>query len=147
MEVIINFIEGCRKKKKHHHHLHAKTVQFAGAFYINKQGVPIVSTQNVPGATALTGQLVFKDQNGGSITGPVGSISSTDTANTPSLSGDGQSYNFTSPVQTTSDQTITLTWSDPNGKISNATADFVVSAVVLVASSVEFGSASPGTTA
>lgn len=143
MKIEINIFE--RRGKRHKRR--AVTSQFAGAYYVNSKGDIVVAQQTVPGATALTGQLIFKDQNGNLIAGPVGAIASTDSANPPSLSSDGQSYNLTSPAATGADQTVTLTWTDPSGKVPGATQDFIVAAViVLAAASVEFGLASPGTT-
>lgn len=145
MKIEVNVFKGCRKK---HHRHHAVRGQFAGAFHVNSRGEIIVAQQTVPGSVAETGQLLFKDQNGNPIPGPVGTITSTDSANAPSLSSDGQSYNFTPPAATATDQLITLTWHDPAGKIAAFSTDFVVAAViVLEAVSGEFGPASPGTTA
>lgn len=141
-KIVINI---CGRRKKHRRR--AVRGQFAGAYYVTKTGEIKVSQQHVPGATALTGQLLFKDQQGNPIAGPTGGLASSDPNVVPGLSADGQSYNVTLPAATAVDQTVALTWSDPSGKVTSFSVDFVVDAVfVPVATTGEFGPATQGTT-
>ena len=99
--------------------------------------------QTVQPSTALTGKLTFTDTTTGStVPGPVGTISADVASASPTLSADGQSYNFTSAPS----GSVTLTWTDPAGVIapfSEVFTDAVVGPVITGT----FGPATPGTTA
>lgn len=120
--------------------------RFAGVFHVNSQGVITVMSQNVPGATAVTAQLVFTSSLNGTVKGPIGSIASSDANAVPSLSADGQAVNVTTPAEAPVQDVITLTWSDPSGKIASFSVDLVVSAAPQEVITGAFGTFVPGTT-
>ncbi len=101
-----------------------------------------MAKQTVPVSTQLTGKLIFTDSTGATVIGPIGSISADNGSVTPTLSADGQSYNFTSPAS----GDVTLTWTDPAGNVASASQTFT-DQVVAPTISLQFGPASPGTTA
>lgn len=115
--------------------------RFEGAYYLNSKGEITVAVQTVPASTALTGKLAFTSNINGSVAGPIGAISASDPAAAPSLSADGQSYNFTSLPS----GTVTLTWNDPAGKVASFSCDFTDQVVETITGA--FGPAAPGTTA
>lgn len=125
-----------------HCHSKAKRGRFGGAFRTDPQtGEWIVAAQQVPASTAMTAPLVFTDQNGASVPGPIGVITSTDTANPPTLSADGQSANVTTPAS----GSVTLTWTDPTGAVSPFSV--VLTDQVVQQITGQFGTFVPGTTA
>lgn len=136
-DVIINIFE-CEKP--------AVAGRFAGVFHVNSQGEIIVMSQNVPGSTAITAPLVFNSSTNGTVKGPVGTIASSDPNAVPSLSADGQAVNVTTPAEAPVQDVITLTWSDPAGKIASFTVDLVVSAAPQEVITGAFGAFVPGTT-
>ena len=126
---------------RHHHHKHVKG-RFEGAQYFDcNTGELKVAVQTVPASTALTGKLIFTDNTGATVVGPIGLLTSDVSTITPGLSADGQSYNFTSPAT----GSVTLTWTDPAGVVLPFSQIFTdqVGTVVLTGS---FGPAAPGTT-
>lgn len=131
----------CWHKPPHppHHPPRPVKGRFPGVSIVTPKGeIPVAQT--VPANTALTGPLLFVDQHGGPIAGPIGTISADNAAANPTLSADGQSFNFTSlPVGA-----VTLTWHDP----TNVVPDFqgVFTDEVLVPTTGSFGTAVPGTT-
>jgi hypothetical protein len=102
-----------------------------------------VASQQVPPSTALTGPLVFTE-NGVAAAGPIGTITASDPAAAPSLSADGQSYNFTSLAIGAA--TLTLTWHDPAGNVADFASDFTDQPVPIIMTGA-FGTAGPGLTA
>ncbi len=141
MRIEINIFERrCREE-----HRRAVRGRFAGAFYLSNEG-EITLSQAAPGGTAITAPIDFVDQHGQPIKGPMGALTSSDAANTPTLSADGQAANVMTPAATGTDQTITISWNDPAGKIAGFSVDLVVAAVVPVAVSGSFGTFVPGTT-
>ncbi len=100
-----------------------------------------MAAQQVPASTAMTAPLVFTDQTGANVPGPVGVVTSTDAANAPTLSADGQSCNVMTPAS----GAVTLTWTDPAGKVSPFSV--VLTDQVVQQISGQFGTFVPGTTA
>jgi len=131
------------RHKHHPRHRHRRiTGRFSGAYWYDlRTGEIKVAVQQVPVSTALTGSLVFTDSNGNLVKGPQGSISADNPAVTPTLSADGQFYNFNSPAS----GDVTLTWHDPAGNVADFSQTFsdVVPPVTVTGA---FGPASPGTT-
>lgn len=115
--------------------------RFEGAQFFNpKTGEIEVAIQTVPSSTALTGALIFTDQTGATVAGPIGTIASDQPTVSPSLSADGQHYNFTSPPS----GDVTLTWSDPAGKVASFSQTFTDQVVEVITGA--FGQATAGTT-
>ena len=138
--MIVNIIEnffGCCHK--HHHKPRAVKGRFGGLSIVTPKGeIPL--SQQVPPSTALTGPLLFTDQFGNPVKGPIGTLSSSVPLDTLSLSADGQSFNFTSPA--TGD--VTILWHDPAGNVPDFTGDFSDQPVLVITGA--FGAAVPGVT-
>jgi hypothetical protein len=99
-------------------------------------------TQTVPSSTALTGKLVFVDSStGATVVGPIGVLTSDVASAAPTLSADGQSYNFTSAAS----GSVTLTWTDPAGVVVPFSEVFTDQIVPVVITGT-FGPATAGTT-
>ena len=129
---------------RHWPHHHPIVIgRFEGAHFIHpKTGVLTVAAQPVPASTALTGGLIFTDSTGAVVKGPIGALTADQTTVTPTLSADGQSYNFTSPAS----GSVTLTWTDPAGVVAPFSQIFT-DQVIAVTVTGAFGPAAPGTTA
>ena len=93
-------------------------------------------------STAYTGPLVFLLDGAPDPTPPVGTISASDPAAAPTLSANGQAFNFT----TLATGTVTLTWTPPVGSSYPVTScDFTDQVVHTFV--VSFGQPVVGTTA
>lgn len=140
LTITINNYYFCPPEKPHPK---AQRGRFAGAYHTDPEtGEWIVAAQQVPASTAMTAPLVFTDQNGASVQGPVGVITSSDPNVQASLSADGQSANVTTPAS----GSVTLTWTDPAGKLAPFSIDLTDQVVVQQISG-QFGTFVPGTTA
>lgn len=100
-------------------------------------------SQLVPPATALTVPLIFT-QDGATVKGPVGVVSSSDATVTPTLSGDGQAVNFNSPLT----GPFKLTWQSTDASVAPFSLDVDVSVAPPASGPIigSFGTVVPGTT-
>jgi hypothetical protein len=129
--------------RRHQRHHHRVVGRFAGIYYVNHEGVHVVS-QTVPASTNLTVPLIFT-QDGNPVKGPIGEVLSSDpNMAPPTLSADGQAANFTSLAS----GTFTLRWHIADASVAPFTVDVDVAAAPPVPSPIigGFGTIVPGTT-
>lgn len=130
----------------HFHLFHRRRAvhgRFEGAHFRNPNtGALTVAVQTLPGSTAVTAPIIFTDSTGAKVTGPTGTLSVDNAAVTDArLSADGQSCNVTTPPT----GSVTITWTDPAGKIPPFSVTLTDQVVVTVTGA--FGTFAPGTTA
>lgn len=139
MKIEINIFER-RCEKRHRGRIVGR---FAGAYYVNQNGEYVVMSQSVPPSVALTVPLIFT-QDGATVRGPVGSVSSSDPSVSPSLSADGQAVNFNSPLV----GPFKLTWQSADASVAPFSVDVDVIAAPPAPGPIvgSFGTIVPGTT-
>lgn len=136
-----------RLRHFHHHHHHPRPAvfgRFAGFYHTDPKGNIIMAVQQLTVNTPFTAPLIFLDANGNTTTGPVGTVTASDTTVTVGLSADGQACNVT--MTTTVTAPVTLTWHDPAGVVPDFITQVTDQPVILPAVTGSFGTFVAGTT-